>query len=109
MSDLNKDLLKEMINAAKESFGSDWNKIRPFAEEQFNTFYNNIEKISKLKREGKINEEQAKLQTNIQIRSMQTVLRNVEGLKVLAVESAINAALDVAKNTVNKAIGWQLL
>ena len=65
--------------------------------------------ISQLKLEGKINEEQAKLYIEIQKSSVRIVLLTIEGLGILAVEAAINAALDIVKTTVNKTIGWSIL
>ena len=40
---------------------------------------------------------------------MQTVLLTIEGLGIVAVQNAINAALSVVKDTVNTAIGFTLL
>ena len=40
---------------------------------------------------------------------MQTVLLTIEGLGIVAVQNAINSALDVVKDTVNKAIGFGLI
>lgn len=54
-------------------------------------------------------EEQAKLQIGIARNSAQAVLTTAKGLGKLAAERAINAALDVAKTPVNKAVGFPLL
>ena len=45
----------------------------------------------------------------MQKNASRSVLLTVEGLGILAVEEAINAALDVIKGAANKAIGFALL
>ena len=65
--------------------------------------------IAKLKIEGKITKEEALLHIQIQKNSYRTVLLAVEGLGLIAVEGALNAAIGVISTTVNKAIGWNLL
>jgi hypothetical protein len=102
-------LVKDMLNAAKGVLSKHWKDIKPFAEQQIKSFAQNIQVIEDLKLRGEITEEQAKLHMNIQRNSLQIVLLTNEGLGILAVEAAINAAIDVVKNTVNTAIGWSIL
>ena len=45
----------------------------------------------------------------IQKNASRTVLLTIEGLGLLAVEAAINAALNVVKDAVNTGIGFTLL
>jgi hypothetical protein len=40
---------------------------------------------------------------------MRIVLLTIEGLGILAVEAAINAAIDVVRSSVNTALGWAIL
>ena len=65
--------------------------------------------VEKLKLLGQIDEEEAELQFNIQKNASRTVLLTIEGLGILAVEQAINAALDVVSDTVNTALGFNLI
>jgi hypothetical protein len=65
--------------------------------------------IEKLILTNQINEEQAKLHFQIQRNATRMVLLTIEGLGIIAVEQAINAALDVLKNTVNTALDFTLL
>ena len=46
---------------------------------------------------------------NIQKNAIQMVLLAIEGIGILAVENAINAAISVVQDTVNKALGWTIL
>ncbi|HKZ47063.1 MAG TPA: hypothetical protein VJ202_06760 [Thermodesulfobacteriota bacterium] len=40
---------------------------------------------------------------------MLSVFLTVEGLGIIAVEEAINAAMAVVRSTINTAIGWSIL
>lgn len=110
MADINfSQLVKEMLNAAKEPLIAHWNEAKPLAEKEFKAFAENIKLIAKLKIAGDITEEQAKLYLEIQKGSIRIFLLTVKGLGILAVESAINAAISMVKNTVNTALGWNIL
>lgn len=102
-------IAKDMIGAVKEQLSVHWKEARPFAENEVKAFAENVKLIAKLKLENKINEEQARLYIDIQKNSMRIVLLSIEGLGLLAVEAAINAAIDVIKGTVNTALGWSIL
>jgi hypothetical protein len=110
MADINvNEILEKMLDAAKDVLQNHWEEAKPFAEQELKSLAENLKLISQLKLEGKITEEQAKYYVNIQKSSVRIVLLTIEGLGILAVESAINAALDVVKTTVNTAIGWSIL
>jgi hypothetical protein len=65
--------------------------------------------IEALKVSGKINKDQARLHLEIQKNSARIVLLALEGFGILAVEAALNAALDVVKQAVNTAVGFALI
>lgn len=102
-------LLPDMLNAAKAPLAKEWTKAQPYTEQQLESFIQSIERIVLLKQDGSISEEQAKLLISMHKRSMITVLLTVKGLGLLTIESAINAALGVARDTINTAIGWKIL
>lgn len=102
-------LVADMLAAARAKLVDHWKDARPYAESEFQAYTRNLAFIANLKEDGKITEEQAKLYLDIQKNSMRTVLLTIEGLGILAVEAALNAALDVIRTVVNKAIGWALL
>ncbi len=58
---------------------------------------------------GEITEDQTKLHHDIQKNATRSVLLTNEGLGLIAVEQAINAAMDVLKETVNGAFDFALL
>ena len=86
------------------------NSIRKeYAEAEAKKLAESLVMIEKLVLTGKINEEQAKLHFQIQRNATRMVLLTIEGLGIIAVEQAINAALDVLKDTVNTALDFTLL
>ena len=103
------ELLEKMLKAVKKSLEDKWPQVRDLARSEFGKFARNIEDIKNMKKKRKITKEQAALQLDIQKNSIKTVLLTEEGLGLLAVEAAINAAMDAIRATVNKAIGWALL
>jgi hypothetical protein len=110
MADINvNEILEDMLSAVKGVLENHWEDAKPFAEQELKSLAENLKLIAQLKIEGKINEEQAKYYVEIQKSSVRIVLLTIEGLGILAVESAINAALDVIKTTVNTAIGWSII
>jgi hypothetical protein len=58
---------------------------------------------------GEISQEEAAVLLDMQRSATRTVLLSAEGLGMLAVEQAINAALDVVKSAVNGALGFALI
>jgi len=103
------ELLNSMLEGVKKSLEKKWPRVRDLATSEFKKFAQNIEDIKAMKKKRSITRQQALLQLDIQKNSIKTVLLTEEGLGLLAVEAAINAALDAVRSTVNKAIGWALI
>lgn len=102
-------LIQDMLDAAKGKLTNHWSEAKPYAEKEIKSFAETIKLVTELKVQGKISEEQAKLYIDIQKSSMRIVLLTIEGLGILAVEAAINAALDIIRSTVNTALNWTVL
>ena len=102
-------ILNQMLGAAKTSFASKWPKAQDLATTSFKALAQNIVDIERMHLAGTITNEQADLLIDMQKHTAKIVLQAVKGLTKLAVEAAINAALDVIKDTVNTAIGFSLL
>ncbi|GJM64584.1 hypothetical protein [Persicobacter diffluens] len=110
MADINvQKILEQMLDAAKGVLENHWDEAKPFAEQELKALAENLQLIGQLKLEGKITQEQAKYYLEIQKSSVRIVLLTIEGLGILAVEAAINAALNVIRSTVNTALGWTVL
>lgn len=109
MSQVNfSNLLPAMLDAAKTPLQEQWESAGPYAATEFKNFTESLANIALQKLDGSISEAEAKLLVSMQQESMKTVLLAVKGMSLVAVESAINAALGVIKDTVNTAIGFRL-
>jgi hypothetical protein len=100
---------KDILTAIKGIFTEKWPEIREYGEAESKKLAQALVMIEALKISGKINEEQAALHLAIQKNASRMVLLTIEGLGVLAVEAALNAGLNVVKDTVNTALGFTLI
>ncbi len=80
-----------------------------FAKTEFTKIAQTIVAIGEQVSIGQINEQQAGLLLQMQTSASRNVLLTLEGLALLAVEEAINAALAVVKTAVNTALGFSLI
>jgi hypothetical protein len=103
-------LLPEMLAAAAGVLNKQGPKVRDYAENEFRKLLFEAQHLAQLKADGRITEPEAVYLMDLQRNAARTVLLTVEGLGILAVESAINAALKVVREAVNSAIGgWKIL
>src|SRR3954466_13762869 len=102
-------IFSQMLEAVKTSFGDKFPKIRDLATSSIKTLAQNIIDIEQMQLAGTITQEQASLMIGVQKDAFKIVLLSEEGLGLLAVEAALNAAIDVIRTTVNTAIGFALL
>jgi hypothetical protein len=103
------DITSKMIIAVKDILENKALEIRDYAETEGKKLGECIISIEKMYVEGKISQEQAQLLLDVQKNAMRTVLLTVEGIGILAAEQAINAALNIVKDTVNTALGFTLI
>lgn len=102
-------LAAEMTAAAANELGDKWPDIRDYAKGEFKKIASDIVLIGRLRAQGKITSKRAKLHLEVQKNAAKTVLLASEGLGILAVEAAINAALKTVREAVNAAVGFVLL
>lgn len=100
---------KDILITLKGTLTEKWPEIKEYGEAESKKLAHALVMIEALKVSGKINEEQATLHLEIQKNASRIVLLTIEGLGILAVEAAINAALNVVKDAVNSALGFALL
>jgi len=100
---------QQMITAAKAVLGEKWPEAKKFAESESRKFAQNMAEIALWKTTGEITEEQARVLSRLHQRSMKMVLTALEGISLAMAEKAINSAIDVVRNVVNSAIGWDIL
>lgn len=103
------EVFKLMIGEVKTVLIEHWKEIQPYAEQEFKAFARNISLMGKLKLKKAITEEQAKYYLDIQKSSIRMVLLTIKGLGIIAVEHAINSAVNVVRDIVNNTIGWVLI
>ena len=102
-------LAKTMTEAAKGKLQEHWPEVKEFATSEAKKTAETLRMIERLALTGEINVKQAKALLQMQKNSALAVLLTVEGLGLLTVEAAINAALSAVKDTVNTAVGFVLL
>jgi hypothetical protein len=100
---------RDMVAAATGVFNKQWPDIREYAEQEFEDFSRTLVRISGRVAAGQLSEENAKTMVRAQIKSMEIVFLAVQGMGILTVEAAVNAAVDVVRNAVNTAAGIALL
>lgn len=102
-------IFSSMLTAARDSLGQKWPKVKDFAEAEFEKLARTLVQIETLKVTGQITEAEASVLLQMQKNTARTVMLTLEGMSLLLVEGAINAALAVVKDTVNGAVGFALL
>ncbi|MEH6640580.1 MULTISPECIES: hypothetical protein [Halomonadaceae] len=103
------ELLEKMLDAAKAVLEEDWPEIKEHAETELKGIAEGIALVERLRLQGKISQKQAKSLIKMKRNTAQIVLLTLEGLGVLAVEKAINAAIKAIKDTVNGTLDFALL
>lgn len=103
------DLASKMFEAFKGELSEKWPDVKDYAETESKKLAENFVMIERLRLSGNITEEQAKLHHDIQKNASRAVLLTVEGLGLIAVEQAINTAMDVLRDTVNQTLNFALL
>jgi len=99
----------KMLEAFKGKLSEKWPDVKEYAKTESKKLAENFVLIERLKISGEITEEQAKLHVEIQKNATRAVLLTIEGLGLIAVEEAINAAMDVLRDTINTALNFTLL
>lgn len=102
-------LAKDMASAFVVTLKDKAPGIKAFAESEAKKLAQTFLMIEQLRLSGRINQREAKLHLDIQRNAARAVLLTIEGLGILAVEQAINAALAAVKGAVNAALNFKLL
>ena len=100
---------KEMARAALEAVGAASGELAHYFEQEFQNLLKVIAQIEVEYAAGRLSQENARRLVEMQLGAARSVLLTSKGLAVLAAENAVNAALTVARVTVNAALGFALL
>ncbi|MDP4220085.1 MAG: hypothetical protein Q8916_06770 [Bacteroidota bacterium] len=99
----------QMLAAALPILSSGGANVKDYAETEFKKIAQQIAFIGEQYVAGKLTEAGAKALLEMQVNSGKILLLTIEGLGLLVVEQAINAALSVVKTAVNTALGFALI
>jgi hypothetical protein len=102
-------LAEQMLGAALPILKKNAQDAESFAKSEFTKIAQTIVSIGDQVAAGQINEQQAGLLLDMQTSASRNVLLTLQGLALLTVEEAINAALAVVKAAVNTALKFPLI
>ncbi len=104
-----KALGRDMGKAAATSLKGNGREATEFAKSEARKLADTLELIAKGVARGEISPERAELLLSMQRHASKSVLLAIEGIGILAAERAVNAALGVARDAVNRAVGFPLV
>jgi hypothetical protein len=99
----------KMFAAAKTSFGGKFKLVRQFLSAESEKLAITLRMIIEGVASGDIRPDEAKILVNQQKVAASAVLTAAEGMTMVAVQVALNAALKVVKDFVNGEVGFALL
>jgi hypothetical protein len=102
-------LLKAMLEAAKNSLGNNWQLAATTAKDRFQGLAQILVDIETDKLNGDLTESEAQENLEMHQNAVQGALQSLQGIGKLMAQAAINAAMAAVKDIVNKAIGWTLI
>ena len=97
-------VVTDMLKAALPFLSKGGQKASSYATHEFQQYIINLQHIQDLTEEGEIASDEAQFLVDQYKMSMQAVLLAVEGLGVIAVQQAINAAIDVLSKALDTAV-----
>jgi hypothetical protein len=100
---------KDMAAAASGVFKDKWPDVKDYAESEMKKLAESLAMLSRGVAKGTIARKAAKALLGIHKNSAKAVMLTVEGLGLLLVEAAINAAMKVVRDAVNAAAGVAIL
>jgi len=103
------DIISPMVKAAASSLGEDWPEVKDYAVPELRKLAQSLIDITELRARDKLTQRQARSLIRIHKNTTMMVMLTVEGLGIIAVENAINAALKAVRETVNTFIGFKLV
>lgn len=103
------ELTTSMLAAAKAVLDKRWPQIKDYAEPELEKLARTLLQIQRLRATERISDGTASVLLEMQKNTTRAVMLTLEGLGLVLIEEAINAALKAVKDTVNTAIGFPLL
>lgn len=110
MSELNVGhVATAIIEAMRGSFDEQWPGIKEYATGEARKLAETFAQIQAMRRTHDITEGEAAVLLEMQKNSARAVMLAVKGMGTIAVQTAINAALDAVRGIVNPALGFALV
>lgn len=100
-----KQVVSDMLQASAKFLLKGGEKATAYAAHEYSNFILDLEHVQTMAENKEINEEEAKYLVMQHKLSMQAVLLCVEGLGIIAVQNAINAAIEVLNLALKAALG----
>lgn len=102
-------VVSSMLAAARGVLGEKWPALKEYAQAEMEKLARTFVQIETLYKKNQITEGEASVLFQMQKNTARAVMLTLEGMSLLLVEQALNAALAVVKDVVNGAIGFALL
>jgi hypothetical protein len=102
-------LATPMIAAVKGVLTQQWPQVKDYTEAEVKKLATSLIQITKLRVTGQITESECSVLLEMQKNTARAVMLAVQGMALLLVEQAINAALAAVRGIINTAIGFVLL
>lgn len=110
MADINiSKIAGDMLGAALPELTAGGTAAKNYAEIEFEKIAMQIKFIGEMFAEGSLNNDEAKALFQMQVNSTKILMLTLEGLSLIVVEKAINAALGVVRDTVNTVLKFPLI
>jgi len=102
-------VLTVMVTAAEGVLKEKWPAVKNYGQAEFEKLAKTLVQIETLRVAHKISDAEASALLEMQKNTARAVMLALEGMSLLLVEQAINAALAAVKDMVNTALGITLL
>ncbi|MBT9521865.1 MAG: hypothetical protein IV101_13350 [Dechloromonas sp.] len=103
------EVLNDMLVAARTAFDKDWEKVSDYAKAELEKLTMTFTQIEILSRTGQITPAESSVLFEMQKNTARAVMAGLEGMSTIIVENALNAALNVVRDAINRALGFVLL
>jgi hypothetical protein len=103
------NLAKTILAAMEGVFDERWPEIKDYAIGESNKLAQSLMQITTLRLSNQISEGECSVLLEMQRNATRAVFLTLQGMGLILVEMAINAALDAVRSVVNAAIGFALI
>ena len=101
--------LLAMLDACNKAQFSNWNTIKPHAENEFNSLLQILLWLAKKRQNDEITTEQARIHVDIQKNTMRTRLMTLHSVSMVEAEHIINTAIDSIRTDFYTEMDWVII